>query len=187
MSTPAAALNEPLTQISRELDECSLGVERVIAQAADALWTHPPRGGWSVGQCVAHLIRTANEWAPRLDRTLADAPSGSPPYKPKLTGRLLKWFIEPPYRMKTKAAPIFTPRQRTIPAADLLGEFLVAQQEVQRMLRLSDGKAIDRVMLPSPVNARMKYDIYSTFCIIAAHERRHLWQAERVLKALGRS
>ena len=184
-AAPAAATrNEPLAKISRELEECSLRVEQIVTRAGDSLWTPNPRGGWAVGQCIAHLTRTAQEWAPRIERGLANAPAGSPPYRPTLTGRLLAWFLEPPYRIKAKTVPIFTPRDRKLAATDLLAEFLDAQQEVERMLRLADGKAIDRIILSSPVSAKMKYDIYSALRILAAHERRHLWQAGRILARL---
>ena len=185
MTSTAAALNEELARISSELDECSLRVERLIEKAGDKLWTAPARGGWAVGQCIAHLTRTSQEWAPKLEDALADAPAGLPPYKPTLIGRLLKWFIEPPYRMKFKAAPTFTPRERQVTGPELIGEFLGAQQEVQRALQLANGKAIDRIVRPSPVDARVKYDLYSAFRIIAAHQRRHLWQAERILVLLA--
>ncbi len=180
-------LNAALARISGELDECSLRVERIVTQSVGQLWTPPPKGGWSVGQCIAHLTRTSEEWVNRLEPAIEDAPVGSPPYKPTLTGRLLAWFLEPPYRIKAKAVPIFTPRQRKPPGPELINEFMAAQQEVQRMLQAAEGKAIDKVILPSPVDARMKYDVYSAFRIIAAHQRRHLWQAERVMKALGKS
>ena len=85
--------------------------------------------------------------------------------------------------MKFKVIPSFAPHQQTSPE-QLLREFGAAQQEVQRLLRLAEGKAIDRTIIVSPVDNRAKYDLYSTFRIIAAHERRHLWQAERVLEAV---
>ncbi|MGH9521299.1 MAG: DinB family protein [Terriglobales bacterium] len=185
MATSPVALNQFLAEIEAQLRACSVRADQLVMQAGDALWTAPARGGWSVGQCIAHLARTADEWAPRIDEALANAPAGSPPYKPTLTGRLLAWFIEPPYRMKFKAVPVLTPRDRRIERMQLIGEFMEAQRAIERLLRISDGKAIDRVILPSPVDARLKYDLYSTFRIIAAHERRHLWQAERILREIA--
>lgn len=182
MASSVATANEPLAKIARELEDCSLRVEQVVTRAGDELWSASPRGGWTVGQCIAHLTRTSQEWTPRIERALETAPAGAPPYKPKAAGRLLAWFMEPPYRMKFKAVPVFIPRDRKLAATDLLAEFLGVQQDVERTLRMADGKAIDRIILTSPVNARLKYDVYSAFRIIAAHERRHLWQAERVLE-----
>lgn len=185
MTTSATALNDKLAQISSELDECSLRVERIVEQVGENLWTPPARGGWSVGHCIAHLTRSSQESIPKLEGALEKAPPGSPPYKPNLTGRLLAWFLEPPYRMKSKAPQKFMPRERKISGAELIGEFLSTQQEIQRALHLANGKAIDRIIQSSAVNARVKYDLYSAFRIIAAHERRHLWQAERVLALLA--
>ena len=182
MASTSSSLNDALARVESELGACSIQVDQIVQRAGEQLWAPPGRGGWAVGHCVAHLSRTASEWAPRIAQALADAPAGSPPYRPSLTGRLLAWFLEPPYRMKFKAVPILTPRDRKLAAGELLAEFMKSQREIERLLRQAEGKAIDRVVLPSPVDARLKYDLYSTFRIIAAHERRHLWQAERIIR-----
>jgi hypothetical protein len=36
----------------------------------------------------------------------------------------------------------------------------------------------------SPVYARLRYNVYGALRMLAAHERRHLWQIERILKTL---
>jgi hypothetical protein len=36
----------------------------------------------------------------------------------------------------------------------------------------------------SPFNAHVKYNVYAAFCVLLAHEQRHLWQAERALAAV---
>ena len=41
----------------------------------------------------------------------------------------------------------------------------------------------DKVKLVSPFNARLKYNALAAFRILAAHQRRHLWQAERALES----
>ena len=38
--------------------------------------------------------------------------------------------------------------------------------------------------MASPVEARIRYSIWSSFLVNAAHERRHLWQAEQALQKL---
>jgi hypothetical protein len=38
----------------------------------------------------------------------------------------------------------------------------------------------------SPFAKNVRYSTYSAFVLIAAHNRRHLWQAERVLSEIGR-
>ena len=36
----------------------------------------------------------------------------------------------------------------------------------------------------SPFDKRVKYNMYSAFRILIAHERRHLWQAEQAVDTL---
>ena len=35
-----------------------------------------------------------------------------------------------------------------------------------------------------PFDSRVKYNVYSAFLIVAAHQRRHLWQAEQAIDSL---
>ena len=63
---------------------------------------------------------------------------------------------------------------------ETLERFDYLQQEVQVRIDRSAGLAVDRLRLVSPFDARMKYNLYAAFCLIAAHQRRHLWQAEQV-------
>jgi hypothetical protein len=55
------------------------------------------------------------------------------------------------------------------------------------MVTSATGLAIDKVRVTSPVYARISYNVYGAFCILTAHERRHLWQAEQICKALDRT
>jgi hypothetical protein len=36
----------------------------------------------------------------------------------------------------------------------------------------------------SPFDSRVRYNLFSAFRIIAAHQRRHLWQAEQAIGSL---
>lgn len=44
---------------------------------------------------------------------------------------------------------------------------------------------LDRIKIASPFDRRFKYNLFSFFHILLAHERRHLWQAERVKEAIA--
>jgi len=46
------------------------------------------------------------------------------------------------------------------------------------------GLGLDKAMIKSPFSETMKYNVYSAFVLIAAHNRRHLWQAANALKAV---
>jgi hypothetical protein len=62
----------------------------------------------------------------------------------------------------------------------VLPDFLASQQEFLNAMQMWDGRALDKVFITSPFNQRLRYNIYSLFNVVAAHQRRHLWQAQRV-------
>ena len=44
--------------------------------------------------------------------------------------------------------------------------------------------ALEKATITSPFSKRMRYNAYSCFQVLAARERRHLWQAEQALAGL---
>ena len=67
---------------------------------------------------------------------------------------------------------------------ETLERFDSLQQELQVRIDRSAGLAIDRLRVVSPFDARVKYNVYASFCLIATHQRRHLWQAEQVRRRM---
>jgi len=62
-----------------------------------------------------------------------------------------------------------------------------SQDRVQDLMGRSEGKPLDRARIISPFNASVRYSAYSALRILAAHQRRHLWQATRVRAELPRA
>jgi hypothetical protein len=56
------------------------------------------------------------------------------------------------------------------------------QRRLVELLAEANGLALSKLK-KSPFNANVRYSVYSAFRIIAAHERRHLWQAEQARDA----
>jgi hypothetical protein len=65
----------------------------------------------------------------------------------------------------------------------VLPTFVESQEILVDCLRAADGVALDRATLISPFNRRLRYNLLSAFAILAAHERRHLWQVEQAIKS----
>jgi hypothetical protein len=53
-------------------------------------------------------------------------------------------------------------------------------------MRNAAGYRLDAIRIASPFVRRTRYSLYTTFCIVPSHERRHLWQAEQTLALLDR-
>jgi hypothetical protein len=102
----------------------------------------------------------------------------------ELPARMLAWWLEPPYRLKSRTPPAFVPAVEN--TAAVLPEFLHRQQRLLNVLAEADGLALDRLRISSPFAQQMRYSVYTAFRLIAVHQRRHLWQAEQTAQKLLR-
>ena len=173
---------------SQQLDEVKAQFDAATARArqlltgnsADVLTRRPQADRWSPADCVAHLTLTNQHYPPLLRGALEQAPAGDGPYGMDFRGRMLRWILEPPYRSGVKTMPSMEP-QAGEPPEQVLAAFLASQEEILRLLVAARGKALEKATITSPFSKRMRYNAYSCFQVLAAHERRHLWQAEQVL------
>jgi hypothetical protein len=102
-----------------------------------------------------------------------------------LLGRVLRWFLEPPIRKRMATSAPFVPKAvRT--KADAFGEFSSLQSKLIDLLHQAGGLDLGKLKIVSPFDKRVRYNLYSAFMIVVAHQRRHLWQAEQAVAALRR-
>lgn len=183
--------------LAPEIDDYRQQFEQ-LARQADALVTpltdeqfnwHPMPGAWSIAECLDHLNVTARLYLPHLDEAIADAIRrglyGDGPFTHDLIGRLLVLSMEPPARIiKVKAPESFrpgAPRARS----EIMAAFGAYQVQFVDRLRQANGLDLRRARVHSPASSWIKVSLNSGFALMAAHERRHLWQAEQVLAAAG--
>jgi DinB superfamily len=149
----------------------------------DALRKRRSPANWSALECVVHLNLATQAMLPGIRRAVEEAlPSSSDQqrYKMDFAGRLLAWSLEPPVFIKLKAPKLAQPLASSGPEP-VWQEFERLHAELIELLQASAGKAIDQQKMKSPF-ANMHYSAYSAFRIIAAHDRRHLWQARKSLE-----
>jgi hypothetical protein len=68
--------------------------------------------------------------------------------------------------------------------ADAFGEFAALQSKLIDTLHEARDLDLRKIKLTSPFDKRVRYNLYSAFRIITAHQRRHLWQAEQAVARL---
>jgi len=184
MSTTGTSqqLSPQLAAIIRELEDISAGWRTLTNDIGqEKLWRRPAKGGWSVAECIDHLTTTTRQMVPPLESLLPTAPAGQEPYSMDLKGRLLVWLMEPPYRIKFKAVANFQPQAAN---KDVLAEFLESQKIATDAIRRCDGLALNKMKFVSPVDERMSYNAFSALKLLPAHQRRHFWQAQQIIKHL---
>ena len=175
------------------LDAAERDARALVAGLAEdqGVWRASP-GSWSVAQCLDHLA-TANRvylqaMRPPGDRALAKGRRRRRPARPGLIGRWFVRTLEPPPRpgLSRKAPQSIQPRSS--PALrDAMDQFLASQDEVRAFLQKYADIDLAGVRFPNPFVRGLRFSLATGLHVIAAHERRHLWQAWRVRQAAGQA
>lgn len=182
-------MHPDLELLTHQFDEAQARLHRLAERVDDEEWGRRPReGDWSIGECVAHLTMTNTRYLPLLAEAIDAAPTMEVPERMRrdVAGWLLSRMMEPPVRFKVPTSAEFIPAGAANRASNL-AEFDAAQAGIRDLIAQLDGLDPTRIRLTSPFNARLRYSLYSALHILAAHERRHIWQAGRVRAALGRA
>ena len=157
--------------------------------SAEHINWRPVVGAWSIAECLAHLntlnalyadsIRAAIKEASGLDSTRSA--------KVQKLGVLERSFlsiIEPPYRLKFKAPSMFRPNGATFDRDDLLAAWNSTHERLAQLAAESSGLDLKAVKIRSPATPLFKMTLLCALMMTPAHDRRHLWQAERVRELL---
>lgn len=184
MPTTGEQLSDLSSQVQRIVENAKALVQRV---GDEQCAKRPSADKWSIAECFGHLNLTLEPYFPIWQQAFQDHSSDTATdgraYKLDMIGRVFVWLLEPPVRFKFPAPKNFQP-QTIHSMHEVLPTFLNNQQRLLQTISNAYGRPIDRIKIESPADRRMKYSIWSSFCLMTAHERRHLWQAERVAIAL---
>ena len=142
-------------------------------------------GSWSVAECLDHLA-TAN----RVYMSAMQGPAGEALTRgrrrtgPAVPGVVGGWFVrslEPPVKrlLKGRSPKKIRPRPSP-PLGDAFAQFLASQDDVRGFLRRYGDIDLAHVRFPNPFIRGIAFSLATGLHVIAAHERRHLWQAWRV-------
>jgi hypothetical protein len=159
-----------------------------LSETGGAWREHP--GSWSVAECLDHLA-TANRvylaaMRPSAARALDEGRQRRGPAHPGLVGGWFVKYLEPPVKPTLKSKAPGKIRPRTAPAlGDAFTAFLVSQDAVRAFLLQYAGIDLAGVRFPNPFIRGVRFSLATGLHVIAAHERRHLWQAWRVRRAAG--
>jgi hypothetical protein len=174
--------------LAGEFRAASDEARRLAAEYSSRELSVPPApGAWSAADNLMHLAVASQALVPRMSRTLgklADAGKRTDGRsQADWLGRLYARWLEPPARLKVRAPRPFVPPVG-MAAEEALGVFLAEQDRVLALVEQSVGLDLGARKVPSPVSRYIRYNVYSAFRIVIAHERRHLWQARRAARAV---
>jgi hypothetical protein len=148
------------------------------------LLRRPAEKRWSAAECVEHLNITNRAYRPRLSEAIRALREKNrvkhDGFRLDWNARLLKYWLEPPSRVRLPTGAAFQPVGLQDPTA-VLSAFQSIGQQLEEELAAARTLALDAERIRSPFAENMKYNVYSAFTLMAAHNRRHLWQAGNAL------
>jgi len=169
-----AAASERALRLCDGLDEAALG------------WRPAPES-WSIAGCLGHLETTTAVFLPGLDEAIDRARRrgalGRGPFRLNRWGRLLVWYVEPPPPFRLPAPKPLRPPPDG-PPLEALPAFLRSQETLAAKLPELEGIDLARATYVSPIARYIRMSVLAFLRVHTAHERRHLWQAERVRSSL---
>ena len=183
-------INPQLEEIKIQIDAATTkGISIVENLGLEQLTKRPQPDKWSIAECLVHINVTSEAEVDLLVETYAQHQSKrtrvEKEFKMELFSRLIKWTLEPPpmFFSKLKTTEQFQP-VNIEPLSEVMPKFLDLQEQLKDCVDKAEGLPLGEIIVVSPFNAKAKYNLFSCFHLILAHERRHLWQAEQVKMAL---
>jgi hypothetical protein len=174
-------------RLRHELAEVVRNGNALVARLDDeTLMRRPSPAKWSVAENVEHLSATAATFGRRIRRRLDTATVATTTShvseRPTLVGRIWWRLVEPPVRLRLKVPAAALQPGAIESRALLMSRFDETHATLIALLEESDAYDRMRVRIPTPFAKRLTVTLFDAFEVLAAHGRRHLWQAERLEK-----
>jgi hypothetical protein len=172
-----------------ELQRQSAQAESLLSGLSEAAINWQPDSGksWSVGQCLDHLVIMNRIYVKAMHDAVEGNRDQLEPRKVPIqpSGWFTRLFIsyeEPPPKIKLPAPKKIAPPSQVTSA--VVGDFQDTQKQLADFVREWGGADLGDLRLRDPLFP-LHLTLDTELLIVAAHNRRHLWQAENVKKNAG--
>jgi hypothetical protein len=159
-------------------------IEGIVAGLDDAQFNwRPEPTRWSIGECFDHLNQLNGRYAVVLARVIQEARAagrtGQGPFTYGFVGRYLLAATEPPVRRRTGTFKAYRPGSQLAKDA-VMERFRETHEQLIALAGEASGLNLARIKVPSPVTSLLRLPLGMIFLLLAAHDRRHIWQARNV-------
>jgi hypothetical protein len=186
MKSRDATTPADIQALDDQYDAAEQDARRLVAGLDEELGAWRERDdSWSVAECLDHLAAgnliyvDAMRGSAILARRQGRLRRG--PARPGLIGRWFASYMEPPVKAYFKSKAPRKIRPRKSPAlADAFAKFIESHRAMQIFLRENADLDLASIRFPNPFISGVRFSLATGLHVLAAHERRHLWQAWRV-------
>ncbi len=186
-SLPKAAAGEltpELNGLVRQFEDAGRDAERIAGGLSERQFNwRSSSGRWSIAECFGHINIIGSELLPLIDAAIGEARRHAwyrkGPLRVGFVGRRLIAATEPPVRSKRRARP------EHVAAGDqaidlVLPALLDLNRQFGTRVRAASGLDISRPKVAAFGAKVVRPNLYELLLVLAAHERRHLSQAQAV-------
>jgi hypothetical protein len=186
-SATSAPLTPELADLRRQFEAIRADAEALTSGMDDRQFNwRPAPGRWSVSECFHHLVlsgeRDLGQINGGIQKGRAEGIVSQGPFR---HGGFGNWFVgsvEPPAKIRLKAPKNIAPSSDH-KAGNLTQALLAIQDRLIDAVTNANGLDTPRIKVASPVPI-LKLDLTQRLGLVAAHERRHLYQARQVKNAM---
>lgn len=189
MQTMDSSLTGDLAQLVSELVAVEEDADAIIAGLDDEQfnWSPAPRV-WSIAQCLDHLNITNALYVagirPALEEARARGLRRAGPIAVSWWGRRFVGSLEPPARLKMKTPRAIVPGARKR-KAEVWPEFVRIHGQIRACIEENADLDLNGARMRNPLFGLVWMRVGTALRAIAAHDRRHIWQARAVRNADG--
>jgi hypothetical protein len=179
-----SSLSPELAELDRQFAAAKAEASELVDGLRESQFNwRPDAHSWSMAECLLHLNMVGDRCVRMLETALADARArrrvADGPFGYGWLGKWIMAHTEPPSKHKYKAPRRFIPAYGQ-PITAVLPTFRHLQDQLSLQLEQASGLDLAHIKVPAPEARPLRFNLQFTFAWIAAHERRHLWQARQV-------
>ncbi|MCZ2152825.1 MAG: DinB family protein [Bryobacterales bacterium] len=176
-------------ELTEQIDEIVARKEALVAGLSQAQksW-RPSPGAWSILECLDHINQAdavclrAMRVTFERDRHNASLPPRT--FRLGYLARLLLYFVEPPYHIKTPAPHSLAPSASLSPET-VETEFTRLHLDLRGFILEATRVDMGVLRFRPPMSPLIRLNLAEGCSLLAAHDRRHLWQAEKIKQHLS--
>ena len=185
MAMERQKLMEDLKKITQTLIERA---EAYKSLSPEELNRRPQPGSWSVLECLEHLNLYGEFYLPEIEKRLLEHPAREEArqFRPGLLGN---YFVSMMQVKNGKVKKMKTFKDKNPIHVELdastIDRFIKQQKQMLRLLEMAKKKDLTRIKTNISISSWIKLRLGDSLRVVIYHNQRHIWQADRVLAAVG--
>jgi hypothetical protein len=155
---------------------------------SEILLQRPSANSWAPIECYDHLVVVGHLYLTRIRAEYAQHRSdhsAEPPFHHRWYMTKIIQLMEPPYRFTMNTPRGFDPRPLSeLQVEDVIQQYITLQDTWIDLLRQHREVPLDKLKISSPVSSLIRMNLSEAYAFVAAHQRRHMWQADQVVNQM---